>query len=85
MHIDDLTEDELIRLAAFALGCIAGLILLGLAISLLEEWVIASDTADRRRIREILREMLDPGDPAAPASSSIPAIHSLPYPEMTPH
>lgn len=55
-----LTEEELERLALFALGLALGLVLFSMAAYLVEEWVIASDQADRRRIREILREMLGP-------------------------
>jgi len=59
MHDGKLSDEELERLAIFALGLALGFIVLSLAAFLLDEWVIASDQADRRRIREELRKMLD--------------------------
>ena len=59
MHSGNLSDEELERLAIFALGLAIGFIVLSLAAYLIEEWVIASDQADRRRIREELKKMLD--------------------------
>jgi hypothetical protein len=59
MHDGKLSDQELERLAIFALGLAIGFVILSLAAFLLEEWVIASDQADRRRIREELAKMLD--------------------------
>lgn len=59
MHDGKLSDQDLERLAIFALGLALGFIVLSLAACLLEEWVIASDQADRRRIREELAKMLD--------------------------
>ena len=58
----DLSEDELEQLALFAVGLAMAFIMVSLMLHLIEEWVIASDLADRRRIREILREMLEGGE-----------------------
>jgi hypothetical protein len=49
---------ELEHLAAFAVGFFVGMAIIGLAFDLVEEWVIQSDLADRRRVREIVREEL---------------------------
>lgn len=57
MH-HDLTGDEVKRLAAFAFGFALGLVLIALVSALVEEWVIASDQADRQRIRDLVREEL---------------------------
>ena len=54
-----LTDAELEQLALFGLGLAVGFALFVVLRRLLEEWVIASDQADRERIREILREMLE--------------------------
>jgi hypothetical protein len=54
----ELNTEEIERLAAFAFGFVVGLIVIGLVSSLVEEWVIAGDLADRQRVREIVREEL---------------------------
>lgn len=46
------------QVEAFVFGLLLGLALVVVATRILEEWVIASDLADRQRIREILGEML---------------------------
>ena len=53
----NLSDDELERIAIFALGLAIGFIVFTLTVSLVEEWVIASDRADRRRIHDVIREM----------------------------
>jgi hypothetical protein len=59
MNQHQLTDEELEQLAVFGLGLAFGFVLFCLLARLVEEWVIASDQADRQRIREIVREMLD--------------------------
>jgi hypothetical protein len=58
-HLATLSDEELERLALFACGLALGLALIVIARAIVEEWVISSDLADRERVREILREMLD--------------------------
>ena len=87
MDLGDLTENELQSLAVFALGALAGLLAIAAIYAVLEEWVIAADTADRRRIREVVREMLDAGElsPAEATTAAAAAIRKprAPlYPEM---
>jgi hypothetical protein len=50
--------DELEHLACLGLGLALGFLLVSLALYLVEEWIIAADVADRRRIREVLGEMM---------------------------
>jgi hypothetical protein len=59
MHQLNLSNEEFERLALFALGFAVGLALFSVAIMAIEEWVIAADQADRRRIREVVYEMLE--------------------------
>lgn len=55
----DLSADELERLYVFGLGLVVGLVLVGLVRELVRAWVIASDQADRARIREVLAEWFE--------------------------
>jgi hypothetical protein len=70
-NMRELKQEELERLAAFVLGVLAGLVLIGITASLVEDWVIASDLADRRRIREIVRQELAGRAQAAAAAEEL--------------
>lgn len=52
------SADDVQEWAVFGLAFLLGFVMFGLALYLVEEWVVASDLADRRRIREVLAEML---------------------------
>lgn len=54
----ELNAAELERAAVFALGFALGFVLFVMALELVEQWVIAGDLADRRRIREVLQEWI---------------------------
>lgn len=74
----DLSGEDLERLTMFAVGLIVGLAIAQLVVSLLEHWVIESDLADRRRVREIVREEIVTA--AAIATESVPSPARPPAP-----
>ena len=57
MNGDGLDLDERELVVCFVLGVLLGVVLIAITRELVSEWVIASDQADRRRIRELLAEM----------------------------
>jgi hypothetical protein len=71
-HLATLSDEELERLALFAAGLALGLALVVIVRAIVEEWVISSDLADRERVREILREMLDKRRDSEPQESPPP-------------
>lgn len=52
----ELSAEMVKRLGVFG-GVALILVTLSLSLSLVEQWVIASDQADRKRIREVLAEL----------------------------
>lgn len=80
----ELDEEQLAKLAIFAAGVALGLVIIGLMLSLIEAWIVEADLADRRRIREILREMLG-GDPplSRPPGVKRDTPRELALPEIT--
>ena len=52
----ELSADSVKRIGVFG-GVAVVLVSLSLVLSLVEEWVISSDIADRKRIREVLAEL----------------------------
>jgi hypothetical protein len=52
----ELSADAVKRIGVFG-GVAVVLVSLSLVLSLVEEWVISSDIADRKRIREVLAEI----------------------------
>jgi hypothetical protein len=80
----DLSTEEIERFALFILGVAIGLVLVCAIFSVVEEWVIASDLADRRRIREILREMLGREDQAQELGRREPQAEQLTSAELPP-
>ena len=84
MPTEDLSAEELERFALFILGVAIGLALVCAVFSVVEEWVIASDLADRRRIREILREMLGREAQAEELGRREPQVQEIAVVELPP-
>jgi hypothetical protein len=76
-----LDAESIERLIVFALGLAAGLALAQLGLYVLEQWIIESDLADRRRVVEVLADL---GLLPTPPGRREDTPRRVLYPETTP-